>query len=112
MITLDDMSTINIKTKNNDLIASANLGEGVINFEGNYYFEPSKIDLSLLIRKENQYHCPIKNGDADYFYLEGSTREIGWVYNKVENDSFKNIQGWIAFYARSSEVIEVEIIGV
>lgn len=79
-----------------------------IKFEGNYYFEVAEVNFESLSEKKNQYHCPIKNADCDYFYLtENSTQEVAWSYKAIPNPDFESIQGKIGFYGKKTKLVEI-----
>lgn len=81
-----------------------------VSVEGNYYFEKSDVNLELLTKKENVYHCPIKKADADYYYLaENQDSEIGWCYESVGSSLFEGINGKIGFYGRNNSSIKIII---
>ncbi len=76
--------------------------------EGNYYFDKDKVNTELLVKKDKMYHCPIKNADADYYYLVGNEdSEIGWCYEDPKNKLYDNIAGKIAFYGNSKPSIQI-----
>ena len=95
-------------------VSKETLAKGVPVFiEGNYYFDKSDVDLELLTKKDSMYHCPIKNADADYYYLkDNETVEIGWCYETVKSSLFEGVAGKIGFYGRNTDKTKVEIIEV
>jgi uncharacterized protein (DUF427 family) len=100
------MSKIVIITdaKTQEILAEGILDQDVFKVEGNYYFNPECIKIDLLTRKDKQYYCPVKKGEADYFYSQfGSKKdkEIAWVYNEIKNPELKNLEGKIGFYTNS-----------
>ena len=81
-----------------------------IPLEGNYYFDKSDVNLELLTKKDNIYHCPIKNADADYYYLvENQDSEVGWCYESVKTSLFESIAGKIGFYGKNRLSIDVKV---
>jgi uncharacterized protein (DUF427 family) len=105
--------TITLKAPSGKQVAQGELGKTVLSIEGNYYFDKSAVDFSLLkIKGEGQqYTCPIKKGTCDYYNLVDSSGnvlidEIGWIYERVSNTIFKQIEGKIAFYQNKSLVVE------
>lgn len=81
--------------------------------EGNYYFDQSLINSDLLKMKDSggQYTCPIKQGTCDYYNLidqngQELINEVGWIYPKVNNSLFVEIEGKMAFYPGKVEFVE------
>jgi uncharacterized protein (DUF427 family) len=86
-------------------IARGEVGNNVVALEGNYYFDRSVVDFTMIKMKGEgqQYTCPIKKGMCDYYNLVDSNGgaiidEIGWIYEHVNNSQFSIIEGKIAFY--------------
>ena len=82
-----------------------------INMEGNWYLDESLVKMSYLhLEGEGKnYHCPIKNGDADYYNLvhEGeNVSEIAWIYPNVGNSSFAAINGKVAFWKGKFQLVQ------
>ena len=78
--------------------------------EGNYYYDKSEVNLGLLIKKDKMYRCPVKNADADYYYLiDCQNSEIGWCYKDPKHKSYDNISGKIAFYGNGKSSINIKI---
>jgi uncharacterized protein (DUF427 family) len=105
--------TITLKTPSGQQLAQGELGKTVFSIEGNYYFDKSAVDFSHLKMKGNgqQYTCPIKRGTCDYYDLvnssgNGEIDEIGWIYEKVANSLFSQVEGKIAFYNNKGLVVE------
>jgi uncharacterized protein (DUF427 family) len=105
--------TITLKTQSGQQLAQGELGKTVLSIEGNYYFDKSAVDFSLLKMKDEgqQYTCPIKKGTCDYYNLVDTSGnviidEIGWIYEKVTNTLFQQIAGKVAFYGNKGLVFE------
>mgnify|MGYP001295768083 CR=1 FL=1 len=86
------------------VIAEGNPAENTaIVFEGNWYFDPAKVDMSALKVTERTYTCPYKGVcfwiDLDTPELQA--RNIGWVYNNPK-PGFDMIKDRIGFYARDT----------
>ncbi|NJK71306.1 DUF427 domain-containing protein [Candidatus Gracilibacteria bacterium] len=95
-----------VKSSDGTILAQGNIGKGVVHVEGNYYFDKSLVNFDLIKMMGNgqQYTCPIKRGTCDYYNLVNSngetvTEEIGWVYEKVNNEMFKLVEHKMAFYS-------------
>jgi uncharacterized protein (DUF427 family) len=106
--------TITLKTPSGKQLAQGELGKTVLSIEGNYYFDKSAVDFSLLKMKGEgqQYTCPIKKGTCDYYNLVDTSGnvlivEIGWIYEMVLNSIFKQIESKIAFYQNKGLVVEM-----
>jgi len=109
------MPNITVKNKaTGAVIASSQLGKGVLSVEGNYYFSRENVDFAGLTKVSKAYHCPIKNSDCDYYYLSDQSgkkmdRELCWIYEEIDNSLFKQIAGKVGFYttppSNGSEVI-------
>jgi uncharacterized protein (DUF427 family) len=106
--------TITLKTSSGKQLAQGEIGKTVLLIKGNYYFDKSVVDFSLLKLKGEgqQYTCPIKKGTCDYYNLVDSSGnvlidEIGWIYEHVSNTVFQQIAGKIAFYGNKGLIREV-----
>lgn len=111
------MKNITISTKNGQKIVSGNIGEDILSLEGYYYFPKESVNFELLAIKPAMYTCPIKNSTCDYYYVkdengEATGSEIGWIYEKINNGLFSQIEGMVGFYSRSganTELVETEV---
>lgn len=107
------MKNIKYTDSKGNLIAEGVMGDTAQEMEGNYYIDRNKVDFSKLSKKEKAYHCPIKNSDADYYYLsdengEQASEEACWIYENMINPTFKNIEGKVGFYARTTNQLSLE----
>ncbi len=68
-------------------------------FEGNWYFAPAAVDISLLRITDRTYTCPYK-GVCQWIDLEsprGRARNVGWIYLNPK-PGYEFIQGQFGFY--------------
>jgi uncharacterized protein (DUF427 family) len=82
-------------------LAGANSGPDPLRFEGNWYFDPSAVDRSVLRVTERTYTCPYKGtcNWVDYVALDGTTvRDVAWVYPEPK-PGHEAIKGRYGFYA-------------
>jgi len=101
------MKNITISTKDGQKIVSGNLGQDVLSLEGYYYFPKESVNFDLLTMKPSMYTCPIKNSTCDYYYVKDengavASNEVAWIYEKINNGLFSQIEGMVGFYPRSS----------
>lgn len=94
-----------IKSKPNQaIIASGSPSEDTARvFEGNWYFDPSVVDMTHLVVTQRTYTCPYK-GVCFWIDLEtpeGKKENIAWVYN-TPKAGFEMIKDQIGFYARDT----------
>ena len=96
--------SITIREKSTDApLASGEEGIDALKYEGNWYFDPSKVDHSLLKVTERTYTCPSKGvcNWVDYLGPEGQTaKDVAWVY-PAPKAGHEKIAGRFAFYAGS-----------
>ena len=103
---VDDMTKITIKNNLTDqIIAQGILGQDELQLEGNYYFSRENVDLNDTVELSDAYTCPIKKSTCDYYYLkdekgEQMSRELCWIYERITNSLFKDIESKVGFYAR------------
>ena len=76
----------------------------LIEIEGNWYFPPQSVDMSLLAETATPYHCPWK-GDTQYYSVkDGETvlQDRAWSYPTPIPSSFdrvgKDYSGYVAFW--------------
>jgi uncharacterized protein (DUF427 family) len=76
----------------------------VFKFEGNWYFDPNKVDMTHLRVTQRTYTCPYK-GVCFWIDLEtpeGSrAQNVAWVYRQPK-PGYEMIQDRIGFYARDT----------
>jgi len=83
-----------------EVLASAMKTNGVRLFEGAWYFEPDKVDMTDLIVTERTYTCPYK-GICYWIDLqtpEHQAENVAFVYFKV-NPGYEFVKDQIGFYA-------------
>ena len=105
------MTIISIESKDQGIVlAEAELGEGVIKFEGSYYFDPATVNMDVLDITDREYVCPYK-GVANWIDMateNGKTgKEVAWVYPEPVS-GFEQIAGRIAFYGDDSFLTQVK----
>jgi uncharacterized protein (DUF427 family) len=82
-----------------EIIAQAELDNGVFGFEGNYYFDPERVTMDHLIVTDRVYICPYK-GRALWIDLQvegGPIQDVAWVYRDPK-PGYTQIAGKIGFY--------------
>ena len=105
------MTNITIKTKAGKQIASGFLNKDVLALEGYYYFPKESVNFDVLTMKPAMYTCPIKHSTCDYYYVkdEGGDAigsEVAWIYEKINNKLFAQIEGMVGFYAKNTAVTD------
>ncbi|MBK9124346.1 MAG: DUF427 domain-containing protein [Chloroflexi bacterium] len=94
-----------IREKNSDaVIAEGSPADQTAQvFEGNWYFDPSVVDMTHLKVTERTYTCPYK-GVCFWIDLdtpEAKAQNIAWVYNNPK-PGFEMIKDRIGFYSRDT----------
>jgi uncharacterized protein (DUF427 family) len=95
---------IEIKEKNSGtVLAHGEVGTDAVKYEGNWYFQPEKVETSHLEVTDRTYTCPYKGtcNWVDYVGTDGTrVRDVAWVYPapKAGHDLIKDRYG---FYAGS-----------
>jgi uncharacterized protein (DUF427 family) len=82
-------------------LAQADLGESLVKYEGNWYFDAAAVQAGVLRVTERTYTCPYKGtcNWVDYVGPDGRTvRDVAWVYPNVK-PGHELIQGRYGFYA-------------
>lgn len=96
---------IKIATTDTSTILARGLeGQSVLKLEGNWYFEPSAVDMQYLKVTERTYVCPHK-GTCFWIDLEMpdfQASDVGWVYTIVK-PNYEYIKNRIAFYGGTRE---------
>lgn len=97
------MITIKAKTADEAIIAQADQNQGVIELEGNWYFDRDRVNMSNLVITDRTYVCPYKGTCywLDFVSDEVNAKNIGWVYEEPMT-GYESIKGRIAFYARET----------
>lgn len=84
-------------------LAQAEPGTGAASYEGNWYFDPSAVDQSLLKVTSRTYTCPYKGtcNWVDYLGPDGRTvKDVAWVYPDPK-PGHEVVKGRYGFYAGS-----------
>jgi uncharacterized protein (DUF427 family) len=91
-------------------LAKAQVGPGVVKYEGNWYFDPTAVQADVLRVTERTYTCPQKGtcNWVDYVGPDGRiVSDVGWVYPKVK-PGHEAIEGRYGFYAGSRKATKEE----
>jgi uncharacterized protein (DUF427 family) len=94
-----------IREKNSEaVIAEGSPGDQTARvFEGNWYFDPSVVDMSHLKVTERTYTCPYK-GVCFWIDIDSpnvKAQNIAWVYENPK-PGFEMIKHQIGFYSRDT----------
>jgi uncharacterized protein (DUF427 family) len=92
------------------LLAQTEVGPGLAEYEGNWYFDPTAVQAGVLRVTERTYTCPYKGtcNWVDYVAPDGrSVRDVAWVYPKVK-PGHEVIEGRYGFYAGSRNATKEE----
>lgn len=94
--------SIAVKEKeSNHILAQGEAGDKAIKHEGNWYFDPSVVDQSVLVVSDRTYTCPVK-GTCNWVDFMDSTgrkvKDVAWVYPKAKA-GHEVIAGKYGFYA-------------
>lgn len=96
--------SIAIREKDSGLVlARAEEGDKALKYEGNWYFDPSAVDESVLVVTDRTYTCPVKGTCrwVDFVDPDGrQVKDVAWVYNKTKA-GHEAIAGKFGFYAGS-----------
>ena len=94
-------NSVTIKSKfTGETLASAEKRDGVRLFEGAWYFQPDKVDMSNLVVTERTYTCPYKGICywIDFQTAEHQAEDVAFVYFRV-NPGYEFVKDQIGFYA-------------
>jgi uncharacterized protein (DUF427 family) len=83
------------------VLAEAEPGTSVIEYEGNLYFDPSAVARDALRVTNRTYTCPVKGtcNWVDFVAPDGRTvPDVAWVYPQTKA-GHEAIQGRYGFYA-------------
>jgi uncharacterized protein (DUF427 family) len=86
-----------------NLLAQADVGPSLAEYEGNWYFDPTTVQLDVLKVTDRTYTCPYKGtcNWVDHVAPDGRTvRDVAWVYPEVK-PGHELIRGRYGFYAGS-----------
>jgi uncharacterized protein (DUF427 family) len=95
------MSISIVEKQSDHVLARGEEGEQVIKYEGNWYFDPARVDQSTLHVTERTYTCPVKGVChwVDYKGNDGRVvKDVAWVYADPKK-GHEAIKGRFAFYA-------------
>ena len=95
------MSVIIREDRSGTVLAQGEMGNQVVGYEGNLYFQPEAVNLGVLRITERTYTCPYKGtcNWVDYQAADGTVvRDVAWVYRRVK-PGHEIIQGRFGFYA-------------
>ncbi len=94
--------TIAIKERESgSVLAEGEPGVGVIEYEGNLYFDPAAVDKEALRVTSRTYTCSVKGtcNWVDFVAADGRTvPDVAWVYPKTK-PGHEAIQGRYGFYS-------------
>ena len=99
------MSVIVREKASEAILAEAeDMGRGVVNYEGNLYFDPEAVETEVLRVTERTYTCPAKGTChwVDFQGPDGADRrqDVAWVYAEPK-PGHEVIKGRYGFYAGS-----------
>jgi uncharacterized protein (DUF427 family) len=103
-------STVRIaikERKSGTVLAEGEPGSGVIEYEGNLYFDPSGVARNALRVTNRTYTCPVKGtcNWVDFVAADGRTvPDVAWVYPQTKA-GHEAIQGRYGFYPGSGQTI-------
>jgi uncharacterized protein (DUF427 family) len=83
------------------VLAKGEPGVGVIEYEGNLYFDPAAVDKEALRVTDRTYTCSVKGtcNWVDFVAADGRTvPDVAWVYPKTK-PGHEAIQGRYGFYS-------------
>jgi uncharacterized protein (DUF427 family) len=94
------MKRVTITSRSGETLAAATEPEGVLELEGNWYFDPSAVNASVLEVTSRIYTCPYKGtcNWVDYVGWEGRIHDVAWVYPSPKS-GYERIAGRYGFYA-------------
>jgi uncharacterized protein (DUF427 family) len=82
------------------VLAQAEVGPELVKYEGNWYFDPGKVNKEALTVTHRTYTCPYKGtcNWVDYVAPDGKTvADVAWVYPQPK-PGHEAIQGRYGFY--------------
>jgi uncharacterized protein (DUF427 family) len=97
------MSFVIVEKESGQVLARGEPGDKAIKFEGNWYFDPSVVEQSLLVVSERTYTCPVKGtcNWVDFVDPAGRTvKDVAWVYPRTK-PGHEAIVGKFGFYGGS-----------
>jgi uncharacterized protein (DUF427 family) len=104
------MSVMIREARSGTVLAQGELGDEVIGYEGNLYFQPAAVNQGVLRMTERTYTCPFK-GTCNWVDYQGSdgtvVQDVAWVYPRVK-PGHELIQGRFGFHAGDSGATRLE----
>jgi uncharacterized protein (DUF427 family) len=97
------MSIAILEKESDHVLARGEAGDKALKYEGNWYFDPSAVDRSLLVVTDRTYTCPIKGtcNWVDFVDPAGrKVKDVAWFYPST-NPGHEAIAGKFGFYAGS-----------
>jgi uncharacterized protein (DUF427 family) len=96
------MSIAILEKVSDHVLARGEDGEKAVKYEGNWYFDPSAVNQSLLVVTDRTYTCPIKGTCNWVDFVDGNrkVKDVAWVYPKTKS-GHEAIAGKFGFYAGS-----------
>jgi uncharacterized protein (DUF427 family) len=91
-------------------LAQAEVGQALLKYEGNWYFDPAAVQADVLRVTERTYTCPSKGtcNWVDYVGADGRmVRDVAWFYPSVK-PGHEQIQGRYGFYPGSGPATKEE----
>jgi uncharacterized protein (DUF427 family) len=92
------------------VLAQGELGDQVVGYEGNLYFQPDAVNRGVLRVTERTYTCPYK-GTCNWVDYQGSdgrvVQDVAWVYARVK-PGHEVIEGRFGFYAGTRGATSLE----
>ena len=104
------MSVIIREARSGTILAQGEMGNQVVPYEGNLYFQPETVNQEVLRITERTYTCPYKGtcNWVDCQVADGTVvRDVAWVYPRVK-PGHEIIQGRFGFYAASRGATRLE----
>jgi uncharacterized protein (DUF427 family) len=95
------MSVTIRERESGNALAKADVGPGVVKYEGNWYFDPEAVQTAILKVTDRTYTCSVKGtcNWVDYVGADGRiVKDVAWVYPKVK-PGHEAIEGRYGFYA-------------
>jgi uncharacterized protein (DUF427 family) len=100
--------TVTIKAKQSGAtLATAVKGAGVHLFEGAWYFDKDKVDMTDLVVTDRIYTCPYKGRCywIDLQTSDGRLQDVAWIYFELK-PGYEFVEDQIGFYAGSRAATE------
>jgi uncharacterized protein (DUF427 family) len=94
------MRKVTITSRSGEVLAQGAEPEEVLHLEGNWYFDPARVNAQALEVTERTYTCPYKGICfwVDYVGFEGRIHEVAWVYREPMA-GYEKIAGRYGFYS-------------